>query len=560
MTSDEASLAWRRSLASLLPPLAAIAVFASQARRFCKDALYFVDDPFISMRYAANLVEHGELSFNPGQRVEGYSNLLHVLLHALDFRLRGHVPGAATAYDGVAAVTAAFSVLEIGVLALLSRDEPGREQEATAWYYAFVLTVASWPFAFWATAGLETPIEGLLYLGISYLCSRAAFRDGAPWVLGAISVLLAALVLVRFEAVIPACAVAFALGLFFRLGGRTKAALGVVVPVLVFAAAYHVFRIAYFGALLPNTFVAKATGGSLFGRLRAGASYCGSWLALLGGGVGLALLVVAVARLRGDVRNVAMRILPNPVLLAGVTLVTVKVLLVTWGGGDWMPGWRMLLPVTPVALFLMVRILSPSESPGAFRRPNVGASLVFAGLVVVSSRGIGEFFPVHETVQNQAGHFKKVPRGNLLVANVLERGFGGRAEEVAIGEAGIIPFQARHVRFMDLFGLVDADMARQPGYMHHRVHTAHVLERNPAAVLFAHLRDEPPFGPYQYGPELLSSDAFHRRYARVELGPYLDTLGWALFLRRDIDPSSRHLAWAVDALPVPPEVPRLTDD
>src|SRR5688500_1706387 len=38
------------------------------------------DDAYISYRYARNLADGAGLTFNPGERVEGYSNLLYVLL------------------------------------------------------------------------------------------------------------------------------------------------------------------------------------------------------------------------------------------------------------------------------------------------------------------------------------------------------------------------------------------------------------------------------------------------------------------------------------------------
>ena len=40
------------------------------------------DDAYISFRYAENLVRGEGLVYNPGERVEGYSNLLHVLISA----------------------------------------------------------------------------------------------------------------------------------------------------------------------------------------------------------------------------------------------------------------------------------------------------------------------------------------------------------------------------------------------------------------------------------------------------------------------------------------------
>ncbi|MGO8788779.1 MAG: hypothetical protein ACLQVL_15550 [Terriglobia bacterium] len=38
-----------------------------------------LDDAFISYRYAENLARGEGLVFNPGERVEGYSNLLYLL-------------------------------------------------------------------------------------------------------------------------------------------------------------------------------------------------------------------------------------------------------------------------------------------------------------------------------------------------------------------------------------------------------------------------------------------------------------------------------------------------
>ena len=43
---------------------------------------FVCDDAFISFRYADNLVRHGELVFNPGDPVEGYTNFLWTVLMA----------------------------------------------------------------------------------------------------------------------------------------------------------------------------------------------------------------------------------------------------------------------------------------------------------------------------------------------------------------------------------------------------------------------------------------------------------------------------------------------
>ncbi len=539
MRARVSRLAW-------LPPLLAFAVFVFEARRFSGKSLYFVDDPFISMRFAANLVTRGELSFNPGDKIEGYSNLLHVLVHAAVFKFQGGVPDAAVAIDGAALVVFVATLLEallLGVLALRARRQG---VDGTAWYCAWVLTMASWPFAFWASAGMETPIEGLFYLSIllaiAAMVSRGATASGPS--LAILGVLLVGVTLLRFEGVIVAVTIALALSVHLVRTQQTRGAVLLTVPVVFAAAAYHLWRIAYFGTLLPNTFIAKATGGSALGRLQAGASYCGGWVAFLGGGLGIAALALAVARTHRLGREAFARIAGDPVRLVAGALVLIKVALVVWGGGDWMPGWRMLLPVTPIALFLIFRGLLASVENGPALLTSRSGAIALALLVVVCGRGNAEFSPPHGTIPDEAGGGKKIPKNYVDAGRFLERTLGGSTEEVAIGEAGLVPFEALDVRFMDLFGLVDRDMARQPGWMHNRVHVAHVLERAPGAVMFAHLQLLPPYGPYQYGPELLASPAFHAAYRLVDVGPDLEAFGWALYLRRDLDPAAHNLVWA----------------
>jgi hypothetical protein len=51
-----------------------------------------IDDAYISFRYARNLVEGHGLVYNIGQHVEGFTNLLWVLLIALGMKLGGAAP------------------------------------------------------------------------------------------------------------------------------------------------------------------------------------------------------------------------------------------------------------------------------------------------------------------------------------------------------------------------------------------------------------------------------------------------------------------------------------
>ena len=126
---------------------------------------YFLyDDAYISFRYARNLIEHGELVWNLGERVEGYTNFLHVLSTS-SLMLIGWAPE-----------TAARSVNLVAALALIllyhraaGRVAPGSENAvARAVGGLFLLGSACLPL--WLIGGLEAvPVAALEMAAIGFL-------------------------------------------------------------------------------------------------------------------------------------------------------------------------------------------------------------------------------------------------------------------------------------------------------------------------------------------------------------------------------------------------------
>lgn len=82
------------------------------------------DDAFLSFRYADNLVEGAGLVYNPGEFVEGYTNLLWTLLLAL-FRWIGVEPIPVSQVLGVLAYAGAAGIL--AWWAWRGREERGGE-------------------------------------------------------------------------------------------------------------------------------------------------------------------------------------------------------------------------------------------------------------------------------------------------------------------------------------------------------------------------------------------------------------------------------------------------
>lgn len=148
------------------------------ARAMLTRAEFISDDAWISMRYARNLVEGHGLRWNPGQEpVEGYSNLLWVLLGALGLAVGAPLP---LWLNGLGLAFSAASV--VGCYALARELGAGR-----GWgLFAAALCSVSALLAGTSLNGLETPsLVVLMTFGtLRALSEERQLREGrvtAPW-------------------------------------------------------------------------------------------------------------------------------------------------------------------------------------------------------------------------------------------------------------------------------------------------------------------------------------------------------------------------------------------
>jgi hypothetical protein len=133
------------------------------------------DDAYISLRYAQNWVNGAGIVWQPGDRVEGYTNFLQVALFASGLRLG--LSGELVAYT-VGFVSALGSLV---VAALIARRLSTSEQDnGWAGGIAAVLIGANPFFAYWSMSGLETPLFilfCLLSVWAFYETLSAGLRD-----------------------------------------------------------------------------------------------------------------------------------------------------------------------------------------------------------------------------------------------------------------------------------------------------------------------------------------------------------------------------------------------
>jgi arabinofuranosyltransferase len=277
------------------------------------------DDAFISYRYARNLVEGRGLVYNPGERVEGYTNLLWTLLVAggLKLGLRAEVAGHLLCLlGGAAALLFAFLYSRVGL------------PRSRAWLAgcAPLLLLSSPSFAIWSSSGMETPLFA------AELTAALAFeaQRRTRWLTAA----LVAATLTRPEGALAA-AVLYGFHLY-----RGRACPGAALrPVLVYAGvllALTLFRLLYYHAWLPNTFYARAGGLPL----ESGALYLAGCL-LSGPAL---LLVPALPGLRR-----------GGAAWPGAALVLAFCMYIVCIGGDAFYQWRFFLPLLPALIGLAVR-------------------------------------------------------------------------------------------------------------------------------------------------------------------------------------------------------------
>ena len=216
-------------------------------------AWFLTDDAFISFRYVRNLLEGHGLVFNPGEYVEGYTNFLWILELAALWGLFGLRPEHTAPWLSVAYTGGTLAALGWWLVRSPSRHDRG----FLAWL-ALGLLCSSATFAVWtAGGGLETR-QFTCFIVVAVVC--LAVHGNNRWGLLAASLSLAGAALTRPEGLLLA---ACCFGWFAaqrtivdrKLDWRELTYL--VAPFTVLVAAHFLFRYGYYGEWLPNTYYAK---------------------------------------------------------------------------------------------------------------------------------------------------------------------------------------------------------------------------------------------------------------------------------------------------------------
>ena len=219
-------------------------------------AWFLCDDAFISFRYVRNLVEGNGLVFNPGEYVEGYTNFLWVLELAAIWAIFGVLPYEVAPWLSVGYTVATIAAMLWWVARLASLGK----RRLVGWM-ALGLVCSSATVAVWTSAGgLETRQFTFFIVAAVVLLTSHGKRS---WGLAAASLSLAGAELTRPEGLLLA-GCCFGWYAVQRLVSERKMSAVVVremillvAPFAALVAAHYLFRYAYYGEWLPNTYYAK---------------------------------------------------------------------------------------------------------------------------------------------------------------------------------------------------------------------------------------------------------------------------------------------------------------
>jgi hypothetical protein len=423
-------------------------IFLAYAANFL---YFFVDDEAIPFIYARHLLAGRGLTYNIIEgRVEGYTDFLHVLVDALI--LRGvtlvHAPLLTVFFIGKAlSLLCGIAIVLVVWLALRRWRDIG----PVPMLAGLLFLALAGPLAVWSCSSIET---AAFALGTTVLAA-ALWSGGRGEGISAGLALAASIFLVLDRLDGPVLVGALLVpALVLSASARRLIWRRLVWPIVAVTIAYHAWRFWYFGTLLSTPLQAKVLfkltpSLNLIAKMPA-RNYLLRFLDSMVWGLPLAAPIAAVALDRHDRRALG--------LSASVALLFLYAALV----GDWMFGFRFLVPVLP--LVAMLTALAVQKLSRVQRTAMMGAALACVLISIVSAarfvrsyemgtqrpdwwttasdgpaRYFWPYYPIYRLTRD------RVPAGSI----------------VAYDQAGFIPFML-DVRNIDDLGIVSPFVAALP--------------------------------------------------------------------------------------------------
>ncbi|MEK7775237.1 MAG: hypothetical protein AAB305_05075 [Candidatus Zixiibacteriota bacterium] len=433
----------------LVPALAVYGYFANLLN-------FTQDDSYITYRYVANYLNGDGLVFNIGERVEGITNhgwaILQILIGVLggDYILFSRILGLLC---GAGAIVMAFGIARL----LFAKDD-----------FAFIglstlLIGCNMSLAYWAPAGLETACFAFIANLAIYL-----YLIRSRWLVLAMmwsvwirpeGALLCGLLLVTeaiVERRIPWYSIRHSILAF------------------ILSLPFVVFKLAYYGSLVPNPFHAK-TSVHIDDQIIQGAEYAGKFFSQYGFyGLGFVLCALFFRKLEIKARSV--------VIISALYVCYIVVV-----GGDVLQVHRFFLPLMGASAIVFALGLW-----AAFSWVTSRTRLLVVVIAIIPAIWMTVTLPRQnvEAYNNLEKAFTR--KMDFMASRLLET--DSRSFSLAVSTIGIIGYRLVGHTIIDMVGLTDSTIARSseepiPGmtstWKERKHNTKYILSRAPDYIMFS---------------------------------------------------------------------------
>jgi hypothetical protein len=283
--------------------------------------------------------------------------------------------------------------------------------------------------------------------------------------------------------------------------------------------AHLLWRHAYYGAWVPNTFVAKT--GNRAGQWEAGCAYVLDYVR----NGGSLIFATPIGLIYGIAKR-SLRVISLFLLTLAFVAYVASV------GGDWMPCFRFLAPIEPFwALLADAAIRFLLEKRGRLVR-GVGSVCLLALLLQRS----------HVTTQTQRTVLRREEQFWTMAAGGTARWLKENTEpgEIAMGDIGEIGWVTDYP-VLDLLGLVDPVIARLPGGYTQKLGPGFLdrfFEKKPRYALVISDQGDCVHPSVLGSKVLFYNPWFQRQYALAGSVPLDGGYRWCIYERREPPPSA----------------------
>ncbi len=465
----------------------------------CISHKFIQDDAYISFRYIQNFVDGNGLVFNIGEKVEGYTNLLWVLILSFFVMLKFNVENTSQILSVIFGIIVLFATYYLSGLIEMKDDtkqlKKSKAGEADFSVKVFdiippVLLVFTGSFIFWSISGMEsTMFISFCLLGIYYYL-KGHNSDTVNYKFP-LFILLATLTRpegLYFFGLIMIHKLFFAfrenktegIKLFFSKNNLISY-LVYIVPVIF----YFIIRYSYYGYLFPNTYYAKT--GFSQEYLNSGLEYFMKFFSsYLIYGVVLAAPLYLFKR-KENIFEISLFYL----IIISFILYVISV------GGDVLKQNRFFLPVLPLIYILFAKFLTEIY---IILKNKSGKQMAFASIVIVCAVMCIYYYSsqkvtLESDIQSENGLVEKMKNtGAWFKSKQFELGRPLNLAATTIGAVSY--FAGPNVNVIDLLGLTDREIAHNPkiipeisagniGWKERNYNADYVMSRKPDYVYFS---------------------------------------------------------------------------